>query len=119
MAPRVPRTSWADWLVTVRADRSDSNLVGQIMILFLLLGFQRIPPLSENLTHRPVVLVWMSLMDKCTVTFTEYHERIHRPAHVVAQAVFGLDDTDRPYFQSIIHITATNKKAPEHSVVFH
>jgi len=70
--------------------QSSSNLVGKIMILFLLLWLQCIPPLSEDLADRPVVLVRVSLVHKRAVSLAEYHERVHWSTHVVAQAVLRL-----------------------------
>ena len=81
-------------LVIINTKRTASNLVGKIMILFLLLSFQCIPPLAKDLAHRPVVEVWMSLVDKRSVAFTEYHERIHRSSDVVMQAVFCLQSPE-------------------------
>lgn len=59
------------------------HLEGQIVVLLLLVGPQRIPPLPQDLADCAVVLVWVSLVHQGPVAFTEDHECIHGTADVV------------------------------------
>ena len=79
-------------IITTR--QSDCNLVGQIMILFLLLSLQCIPPFPKDLANWSVVLVRMSLVHKSTMTFTEYHKCVHWSPHMVTQTIFHLEPTN-------------------------
>lgn len=53
------------------------------MVLLLLLGPQGIPPLAQDLTDSPVVLVGVALVDQGSVPLAEDHEGIHRPPDMV------------------------------------
>lgn len=53
------------------------------MVLLLLLGPQGIPPLAQDLTDGPVVLVGVTLVDQGPVPLAEDHEGIHRPPDMV------------------------------------
>ena len=53
------------------------------MVLVLLLGAERVPPLAEDLGDGAVVLVGMALVHQRPVPFAEDHEGVHRPAHVI------------------------------------
>lgn len=53
------------------------------MVLLLLVGAQRVPPLPQDLADCPVVLVGMSLVHQGPVALTEDHEGIHGSADVV------------------------------------
>lgn len=53
------------------------------MVLLLLDGTQRVPPLPQDLADRPIVLVGVTLVHKGTMALAEDHERIHWPADVV------------------------------------
>lgn len=53
------------------------------MVLLLLLGPQGIPPLAQDLTDSPVVLVGVALVDQGPVPLAEDHEGIHRPPDMV------------------------------------
>lgn len=53
------------------------------MVLLLLVGTQRVPPLPQDLADRPIVLVGVALVHQSTMAFAEDHERIHWTADVV------------------------------------
>ena len=57
--------------------------MGQFVVLVLLLGAERVPPLAEDLGDGAVVLVGMALVHQRPVPFAEDHEGVHRPAHVI------------------------------------
>ena len=92
-------------IITTR--QSDCNLVGQIMILFLLLSLQCIPPFPKDLANWSVVLVRMSLVHKSTMTFTEYHKCVHWSPHMVTQTIFHLEPTNSSLTVSELHSSMT------------
>ena len=53
------------------------------MVLLLLLGPQGVPPLAQDLTDSPVVLVGVALVDQGPVPLAEDHEGIHGPPDMV------------------------------------
>ena len=65
-------------------------LEGQVVVLLLLIGPQRVPPLPQDLADRPVVLVGMSLVHQGPVAFTEDHEGVHGAADVVLLPLLGV-----------------------------
>lgn len=62
---------------------ADAHLKGQVVVLLLLVGTQGVPPLPQDLAHRPIVLVGVALVHQSTMAFAEDHERIHGTADVV------------------------------------
>lgn len=59
------------------------DLEGQVVVLLLLVGAQRIPPLPQDLADGAVVLVGVSLVHQRPVAFAEDHEGIHGSPNVV------------------------------------
>lgn len=59
------------------------------MVLLLLVGPQRVPPLPQDLADCPVVLVGVSLVHQGTVAFAEDHECVHGAADVVLLPLVG------------------------------
>lgn len=55
-------------------------LAGQLVVFLLLLGLERVPPLSENLADGAVVLVGVAPVHERSVSLAEDHECIHRAA---------------------------------------
>lgn len=53
------------------------------MVLLLLLGPQSVPPLAQDLTDGPVVLVGVTLVDQGPVPLAEDHEGIHGPPDMI------------------------------------
>ncbi len=62
---------------------SSNNLKCEVVVFLLLFGSQSIPPLSKYLADSAVVLVWVSLMNQCTMPLAEDHKCIHGPPDVV------------------------------------
>ena len=58
-------------------------LEGEIVVLLLLLGSQRVPPFAEDLRNGPIVLVGVPLVHQRPVPLAEDHERVHRPPYVI------------------------------------
>lgn len=52
------------------------------MVESLLTRWQRIPPLSQDLTNRPVVRLGVTLMHKGAVSLAEDHESVHWATNV-------------------------------------
>lgn len=77
------------WVLTTNGRIFRANLEGQIVVLLLLVGPQRVPPLPQDLADRPVVLVGVSLVHQGTVAFAEDHECIHGAADVVLLPLMG------------------------------
>lgn len=46
-----------------------TNLTGKLVILLLLLGLERVPPLAQYFTDGPVVLIRVPLVNQLAVTF--------------------------------------------------
>jgi len=59
------------------------HLEGEIVVLLLLLGSQRVPPFAEDLRNGPIVLVGVPLVHQRPVPLAEDHERVHRPPYVI------------------------------------
>lgn len=84
-------------------------LEGKIMILLLLFGSQRVPPLAQYFTDSAVVLVGVPLMDQCTVPLTKDHKSVHWPPDVVLLPLcVGLRERDRKRGEMIsVHLYST------------
>ena len=52
-------------------------LEGEVVVFLFFLGTQSVPPLPQDLRHRPVVLVRMALMNQRPMAFGEDHEGVH------------------------------------------
>lgn len=80
------------------------------MILLLLFGSQRIPPLAQYFTDSAVVLVGVPLMNQCTVPLTKDHKSVHWPSDVVLFPLcVGLRETERDRKRGKIRSTEDNK----------
>ncbi len=60
------------------------------MILLLLFGSQRVPPLTQYFTDGTVVLVGVPLVNQRTVTLAKDHKCVHWPSDVVLFPLCGL-----------------------------
>ena len=58
-------------------------LEGEVVVFLFFLGTQSVPPLPQDLRHRPVVLVRMALMNQRPMAFGEDHEGVHGTPDVV------------------------------------
>ena len=59
-----------------------TNLCREVYIFLFVLGTQVVPPFPEYLADCPVILVWVLLMDKCSMSLAKDHESIHGTANV-------------------------------------
>lgn len=64
------------------------------MVLLLLFGSQRVPPLTQYFTDGTVVLVRMPLVNQRTVPLTKNHKRVHWPSDVVLFPLCGLTEKE-------------------------
>lgn len=77
---------------------------GKIVIFFFLIGPESVPPFTEYLRDRTIVLIGMSLMDYRAMTFRKYHKCIHRSSY---SGVLGLQH--RTSFHSLLREEGSKK----------
>lgn len=96
--------SWGHWHVTKNYGKvnQDSYLEGQIVILFLLRRTQCIPPFTKYLAHRPVILVWIFLMNQRAMSLTKYHKCVHWTANIFF--IFPLNKKKYSEIYSPLHL---------------
>ena len=80
------------------------------MVLLLLLSLECIPPFSEDLADRPVVLIGMSLVNECAMTLAEDHESVHRSSDMITQYFLLLKvEKNHRFDQSAVSLTSSSK----------
>ena len=47
------------------------------MVLLFLIRSQGVPPFTQDLAYRPIILMWVTLMNASSVSLAEYHKSIH------------------------------------------